>query len=92
MRTAVHHLRRRSIKRAAGRAPLGTQLFPRLRSSMMAGAQRHAGPHQNQNLCQLRVAWSTITPGPMVEDSVMRFKYWPFEWAGFAFCRSAISA
>jgi len=43
--------------------------------------------HQTQ-----RVAWSTTTPGPMVEDSVMRFKYWPLEEAGFAFCRSAISA
>jgi len=28
----------------------------------------------------------------MVEDSVTRFKYTPFEEAGFAFCRSAISA
>ena len=28
----------------------------------------------------------------MVEDTVTRFRYWPLAAAGFAFCRSLISA
>jgi hypothetical protein len=40
MRRAVHHLRRRSIKRASGFAALvRPNPSPRLRSSMMAGAR-----------------------------------------------------
>src|SRR3974390_1975674 len=40
----------------------------------------------------LKVPLSTTTPGPIVEDTVTRFRYWPFEAEGLAFCRSAISA
>ena len=70
--------------------------FPRLRSSMMAGARAPARtkncPALARRSVNQRVPESTRTPGPMVEDSVTRLRYTPFEEAGFDFCRSAISA
>ena len=91
MRSAVHHLRRRSIKRAAELEAIeACRAVPRLRSSMMAGA--FSTPARTKLAKIYRVPESTRTPGPMVDESVTRFKYMPLEEAGFAFCRSAISA
>jgi len=43
-------------------------------------------------LYRLTVEWSTATPGPIVEEMVIRFRYWPFVADGFAFSTSASNA
>src|ERR1700704_308228 len=52
---------------------------------------RGQGPHETRN-CYPSVAWSTTTPGPIVDERATRFRYWPLDDAGLAFCRSAIRA